>query len=93
MAQPELEALRNFILQAKELLEPLHLPEARGIRAVELLRASLAIADDLLNTKPAATLGAKGGTVTAKRGKEYYSQIAAMRKTKGGGRPRKDSTE
>jgi hypothetical protein len=89
MAQPELEALRSLIQQSHELLEPLDLPEGRGKRARELLTAALALADDLLATKPAATLGAKGGTATAKRGKEYYSQIAAMRKTKGGGRPRK----
>jgi hypothetical protein len=90
MPQPELEALRSLIQQSHELLEPLDLPEGRGKRARELLSAALALADDLVNTKPAATLGARGGNATAKRGKEYYSQIAAMRKTKGGGRPRKE---
>ena len=33
--------------------------------------------------------GRKGGNKTAERGPEYFKQIAAMRKTKGGGRPRK----
>jgi len=89
MAQPELEALRSLIQQAHELLEPLDLPEGRGKRARELLSAALALADDLVNTKPAATLGAKGGNATAKRGSDYYRQIAAKRKTNAGGRPRK----
>jgi hypothetical protein len=91
MAQSELSALRNLIQQAHELLEPLDLPEGRGKRARELLKAALALADDVLTKTPAATLGAKGGNATAKRGKEYYSQIAAMRKTKGGGRPKKSN--
>lgn len=88
MPQPELEALRSLIQQAHELLEPLDLPEGRGKRARELLGAALALADDLLTTKPAATLGARGGNATAKRGSDYYRQIAAKRKTKGGGRPK-----
>lgn len=33
--------------------------------------------------------GRKGGTQTAKRGPEYYRDIAAMRITHGGGRPKK----
>jgi hypothetical protein len=90
MAQPELEALRSLIQQSHELLVPLDLPEGRGKRARELLGAALALADDLLATKPAATLGARGGTATAKRGSDYYRQIAAKRKTKGGGRPRNE---
>jgi hypothetical protein len=39
---------------------------------------------------PAAVLGAKGGKVTAKRGPEYFAKIAAMRRTRAGGRPRKN---
>jgi len=33
--------------------------------------------------------GRKGGTKTAERGPDYFRQIAAMRKTRAGGRPRK----
>lgn len=33
--------------------------------------------------------GRKGGTKTAERGPEYYCQIAALRKTRAGGRPKK----
>jgi hypothetical protein len=90
MPQPELEALRSLIQQSHELLEPLDdLPEGRGKRAREFLGAAMALADDLLATKPAATLGARGGSATAKRGSEYYRQIAAKRKTRAGGRPKK----
>ncbi|HLK18091.1 MAG TPA: hypothetical protein VKT81_04010 [Bryobacteraceae bacterium] len=33
--------------------------------------------------------GRKGGTKTAQRGPDYFRQIAAMRKVRAGGRPRK----
>jgi hypothetical protein len=33
--------------------------------------------------------GRMGGTKTAERGPDYFRQIAAMRKTRSGGRPRK----
>jgi hypothetical protein len=92
MAQPELSTLRSLIQQAHELIEPLDLPEGRGARARELLVAALALADDLVNTKPAAALGARGGNATAKRGSDYYRQLAAKRKTKAGGRPRNKPT-
>jgi len=36
-------------------------------------------------------MGRKGGTVTAKRGSDYFRKLAAMRKSHGGGRPRKDA--
>ena len=35
--------------------------------------------------------GRKGGTKTAERGPEYFRQIAAMRKTRAGGRPKKQA--
>jgi hypothetical protein len=38
----------------------------------------------------AVALGRRGGQVTAKRGSEYFRQIAAQRKTKAGGRPPKE---
>jgi hypothetical protein len=34
-------------------------------------------------------MGQKGGSKTAERGPEFYAKIAAMRKTRAGGRPRK----
>ena len=37
----------------------------------------------------ASKLGAKGGKKTAERGPDYFRQIAAMRKTRAGGRPKK----
>ena len=35
--------------------------------------------------------GSIGGSKTAERGPDYYRQIAAMRKTRAGGRPRKQA--
>lgn len=72
------------------------LPENRTGRSRELLKTAIALTDDLLKQEkmPAATLlGHKGGSQTAKRGSEYFRQIAAQRKTRGGGRPRKNSAE
>jgi hypothetical protein len=88
----DLRALRNLISEARELLmtSP-DLPQGRSQRANELLTAAVHLADDLLEQSPAATLGAKGGKITAKRGSDYFRKIAAKRKTFGGGRPSKDS--
>jgi hypothetical protein len=87
----DLQALRNMISEAHTILATTKLPEGRAERAHELLTASLALADDLLTINPAAQLGAKGGTKTAERGPDYYARIASMRKTRGGGRPRKET--
>lgn len=89
----DLKALRRMIAEAHKILTTTDLPEGRAERARELLGASVKLADHLLTESPAAALGAKGGNVTAQRMKakdpDYYKRIAAMRKTKGGGRPRK----
>ena len=53
------------------------------LRRAERLAQSLADAP--------AKMGRKGGQTTAKRGPEYFRQIAAMRKVKAGGRPRKQA--
>ena len=66
------------------------LPQGRTARALELLGDSVVLADYLLTIEPAAVLGKMGGKATAKKGSEYFRQIAAMRKTRAGGRPRKD---
>jgi hypothetical protein len=88
----DLRALRGMIAEAKTLLETSpELPQGRSARALELLGDSVALADYLLTTEPAAVLGAKGGQATAKRGPEYFRKIASLRKTKAGGRPRKQA--
>jgi hypothetical protein len=63
-------------------------PDRRGavmdaMKRVEQLKKTIITA--------AVKLGRKGGNKTAERGPEYFKQIAAMRKTKGGGRPRKQA--
>jgi len=45
-----------------------------------------------LSITPASLLGSIGGRKTAERGPDYFRKIAAMRKTRGGGRPRKDGS-
>lgn len=84
----DLRSLRNLIAEAQNLLTTTMLPEGRSQRAHELLTAAVHLADDLIGQSPAATLGKKGGKVTAKRGSEYFRKIAAMRKERKGGRPK-----
>ncbi len=80
-----------MIAEAELILSTTELPEGRATRCRELLVSATALADDLIKQAkaPAAALGRKGGTVTAKRGPDYFRQLAAKRKTLGGGRPRK----
>jgi hypothetical protein len=94
-----LTALKNIISEVDLILETTpDLPQNRTGRSRELLRTALAITSDLLseNRKAAkshaAVLGHKGGSTTAKRlGAEHYRRMAAARKTRGGGRPRKQA--
>ena len=68
-----------------------NLPNNAVVRSRELLDASQALVANLIKQDQlpaAAVLGAKGGSQTAKRGSEYFRQLAAKRKTLGGGRPR-----
>ena len=85
----DLKALRNMIAEAETILSTTTLPQGRAERARELLGTAVKLADHLLSERPAATLGKKGGVKTAERGPEYFKRIAAMRKTRAGGRPPK----
>lgn len=88
----ELRTLNKLLLEADLILSTTELPQGRAVRCREILRSALALTDDLLKqTKmpAAAVLGRKGGFQTAKRGSDYFRQLAAKRKTRAGGRPRK----
>src|SRR5690349_11337682 len=90
-----LQALKNLISEADLILETTPpLPENRTAACRENLRAALALADDLLKhaKTPAAVMGHKGGTTTARKlGADHFRRMAAARKTRGGGRPRKQA--
>lgn len=91
-----LRALRNLISDADLILETTpELPQNRTAACRESLRAALALTDDLLKQAkmtPAAALGHKGGSTTARKlGAEHYRRMAAARKTRSGGRPRKQA--
>ena len=88
-SKTDLQALRNMIAEVETILTTTTLPEGRAERASELIGAAVKLADELLKTSPAATLGAKGGKTTAQRGPEYFRKIAGMRKRRAGGRPKK----
>lgn len=86
-----------MIEEAHTLLTTTTRPQGREERACELLGTAVKLADALLEEKPAAVLGAKGGKTTAKRMLErdpdYYRRIAAMRRTRAGGKPKKGIDE
>ena len=91
----DLRALRNLISEAELILSTINLPEGRTPRVLELLHAAVALTDDLLaqdRMTPAEALGHKGGSATAKRGPDYFRQLAARRRTRAGGRPRNEPT-
>jgi hypothetical protein len=85
----DLHTLLNLIDEAQALVDSSGLPDDRSKRLREVLSSAVSLANDLIETSPAAELGKKGGTKTAERGPEYFRKIASMRKTKAGGRPRK----
>jgi hypothetical protein len=92
-ARKELATLKNLLTEADLILSTTELPEGRAVRCRELLRSALALANDMLNSAKmpaAAALGRKGGSQTAKRGSDYFRQLAAKRRTLGGGRPKKE---
>jgi hypothetical protein len=86
----DLRKLRRLIAQADEELSTIPNPDFLIIRSRELLSSALSLTDVMANRPPeAVALGAIGGKKTAARGPEYYARIASMRKTRAGGRPRK----
>jgi len=91
----QIAALKELIGEADHILETLPpLPENRTARARELLGSALLLTDDLMRSSrlpAAAALGRKGGAAVAKRGSDYFRQLAAKRKTRGGGRPKKQA--
>ena len=92
-----LNALKNIIEEVDEVLVTTPaLPQNRTGRSRELLKTALAITNDLIseNRKAdkshAAALGHKGGSsIAASRGSDYFRDLAAKRKTRAGGRPKK----
>src|SRR5579871_3492356 len=91
-----LHALKNLIAETDLVLESTPgLPQNRTAVCRENLRAAQALVDDLIaqaKLTPAAALGRKGGSTTARKlGAEHYRKMAAARKRHGGGRPRKQS--
>jgi len=94
MASPstrrDLKALHCLINQADLVLDTIPNPHPSIASARESLNAALSLSRDLAKRQPdAVALGAKGGKRTAERGPEYFAKIAAMRKTRAGGRPRR----
>ena len=88
----ELATRKRMLHETDVILSTTDLPENRTARCRELLRSAMAVTDGLLSQSKlpaAAVLGSKGGSVTALRGSDYFRNLAAKRKTRAGGRPRK----
>ena len=70
------------------------LPENRTARCRELLKAAIAMTDDLIahsRSPEEEDRAKKGGLVIAQRGSDYLRQLAARRKTRGGRRTEEES--
>jgi hypothetical protein len=76
----KLSACLNRALEASTL-EDSRQAIAEAIQRAERLMKAVSTA--------AIRRGRKGGSKTAERGPEYFRKIAAMRKTRAGGRPKK----
>ena len=76
---------RAIRLMASDLPED----KAKSLKLVNQARAKLEGIAAALSQGVGVLFGSRGGTKTAERGPDYYRKIAAMRKTRGGGRPRK----
>jgi hypothetical protein len=71
----------------------------RALEAVTIEESRIILADAIQQAERIAKAvttapikrGRKGGTRTAERGPDYFRQIAAMRKTRAGGRPKKST--
>ena len=92
----QLLVLKRLISDADHTLATTpELPENRTAATREILASALVLADDLLKQArmpAAAQLGRRGGSTTSRlHGPEHYRNMAAKRKTFGGGRPRKDA--
>ena len=89
----DVRTLKNLIDQAYLIASSDPLPKGGMESLKENLDAARAMIRVLLMRPDAETiaaeLGKRGGQETAKRGPAYYSEIAALRKTKAGGRPKK----
>lgn len=88
----DLKALKRLIKELERVLNVGPIPVGIQARSSELFQSIYALTDDLIERTPAAELGAMGGKATAKRGPEYFKQIASMRKVNSGGRPKKNKT-
>ena len=89
-----LKALKNILSEVDLILETCPpLPQNRTGRSRELLHSALALVDDLTNQTGKTVgevMGHKGGSATAhKFGPDHFRKLASLRKTRGGGRPRK----
>ena len=89
-----LQALKTILTEADLVLSTtIDIPENRTPRIHELLTSALTLVDDLSKQQgmsPAEAMGHKGGSATAqKHGSDHFRQLAAKRKTRAGGRPRK----
>jgi hypothetical protein len=86
---------RDFLCDSDLILSTtVALPENRTVRCRELLKAAIAMTDDLIahaRLPEDEERARKGGLVIAQRGSEYFRQLAARRKTRGGGRPQNKS--
>jgi hypothetical protein len=87
-AHAEIKHVAKF-LKSLPISEQLHKASTRADHAIERLDKAILT----LSMNPASLLGSIGGQKTAERGPDYFRKIAAMRKTRAGGRPKKTAED
>ena len=89
-----LQALHDLLSECSLVVGTIKSPSAP--LTAELLDTAMSVVNDLVahaeEVSPEA-LGRKGGSKTAERGPDYFRKIAAMRKTKAGGRPSRQTND
>ena len=81
----------NIVTKVRKLVVKLRDAGSAADR-VQLAEKAIALMDSLHTRLDPAEFGRRGGQKTAERGPDYFRKIAAMRKTRAGGRPRKETT-
>jgi len=79
---------QNIVAKVRKLVTKLR--DAGSADRSSLTEKIIALLDSLHTRLDPAEFGRRGGQKTAERGPEYFRRIAAMRKTRAGGRPHKE---
>ena len=81
---------QNIVAKVRKLVVKLR--DAASVDRTHIAEKAVALLDSLHTRLDPKEFGRRGGKKTAERGPEYFRRIAAMRKTRAGGRPPKSES-